>query len=66
MDPRERGDGREAARRDADRVEQDARRIRLLNTPAHRDLEGERGGELGEDARPTWRGEASQPPNGRR
>lgn len=66
MDARERGERREAARREAESVEQDARRIRLLNTPAHRDLEGERGGELGEDARPTRRGDAIQPPNGQR
>jgi hypothetical protein len=39
---------REAAQSDAERVKRAAPRIRLLNTPLHRNLDGERGGELGE------------------
>ena len=66
MDPRELDDRREAAQRDAESLKRGVRRIRLLNTPPHRNLDGERGGELGEDARPTRRGDAIQPPNGQR
>jgi hypothetical protein len=40
---------REAAQRDAESVKRGTPRIRLLNTPPHRNLDGERGGELGED-----------------
>jgi hypothetical protein len=49
VDPKELDGRREAAQRDAERVKRAAPRIRLLNTPVHRDLEGERGGEPGAD-----------------
>jgi hypothetical protein len=48
VDPTELDARREAAHRDADSIRRHASRIRLLNMPAHRDLGGERGGELGE------------------
>jgi hypothetical protein len=66
MDPRERDDRREAAQRDAESVKPDAPRIRLLNTPPHRNLDGERGGELGADARPAWSRDPIRPPNAER
>jgi hypothetical protein len=45
VEPRELNKRREAAQRDAAGVKPAARRIRLLNTPPHRNLDGE----LGED-----------------
>ena len=48
MDFKELDRRREAAQRDAERVKRAAPRIRLLNTPLHRNLDGECGGELGE------------------
>ena len=49
MDPKELDEPREAAQRDAEPVKPGTPRIRLLNTPPHRNLDGERGGELDED-----------------
>jgi hypothetical protein len=49
VDPEELDGRREAAQRDAERVKRAAPRIRLLNTPLHRNLDGERGGEPGAD-----------------
>ena len=49
MDPKELEERREAAQHEAESVKQGTPRIRLLNTPLHRNLDGERGGELGED-----------------
>ena len=49
MDPKEPDERREAAQRDAELVKRGTPRIRLLNTPPHRNLDGERGGELDED-----------------
>lgn len=66
MDPRELDDRREAAQRDAESLKRGVRRIRLLNTPPHRNLDGERGGELGEDASPAWSRVPIQPPNAER
>jgi hypothetical protein len=54
---------REAAQRDAERVKRTAPRIRLLNTPLHRDLDGECGGELGEHQRAESEPTALQPSN---
>jgi hypothetical protein len=66
VDPRELDKRREAAQRDAAGVKPAAPRIRLLNTPPHRNLDGERGGELGEDASPAWSRVPIQPPNAER
>jgi hypothetical protein len=49
VDPKELDERREAAQRDAESVKRGTPRIRLLDTPPHRNLDGERGGELGED-----------------
>jgi hypothetical protein len=49
VDPKELDEQREAAQHDAEPVKRGTPRIRLLNTPPHRNLDGERGGELGED-----------------
>ena len=49
MDPEELDEQREVARREAESATGGTPRIRLLNTPPHRNLDGERGGELGED-----------------
>ena len=49
MDPKELDERREAAQHVAESVKRGTPRIRLLNTPPHRNLDGERGGELGED-----------------
>ena len=49
MDPNELDEQREVARREAESATGGTPRIRLLNTPPHRNLDGERGGELGED-----------------
>jgi hypothetical protein len=49
VDPKEPDERSEAAQRDPEPVEQGTPRIRLLNTPPHRNLDGERGGELAED-----------------
>ena len=43
MDSRELDERREAAQRDAESVRRDAPRIRLLNMPPHRNLDGELG-----------------------
>ena len=47
--PRELDERREAAQRDAESVKRGTPRIRLPNTPPHRNLDGERGAELGEN-----------------
>jgi hypothetical protein len=49
VDPKELDEQREAAQHDAEPVKRATPRIRLLNTPPHRNLDRERGGELGED-----------------
>ena len=49
MDPEELDERREAALRDAESVKRGTPRIRLLNLPPHRNLDGEPGGELGDD-----------------
>ena len=49
MDPEELDEQREVARREAESATGGTPRIRLLNTPPHRNLDGERGGEPGED-----------------
>jgi hypothetical protein len=49
VNPKELDRRREAAQRDAERVKRAAPRIHLLNTPLHRNLDGERGGELDDD-----------------
>ena len=62
VDPREPDDRREAAQRDAESVKRDPPRIRLLNTPPHRNLDGE----FGEDARPGSSQEQLGPPDAER
>jgi hypothetical protein len=57
VDPTELCERREAAQRDAESIKRHAPRIRLLNMPTHRDIGGERGGELGEV------GQAGEEPN---
>jgi hypothetical protein len=49
VDPKELDERREAAQCDAENVKRGTPQIRLLNTPLHRNLDGERGGELGEN-----------------
>jgi hypothetical protein len=49
VDPKELDEQREAPQRDAEPVKRGTPRIRLLNTPPHRNLDGEHGGELNED-----------------
>jgi hypothetical protein len=49
VDPNELEEQRKTAQPDAASVKRGTPRIRLLNTPPHRNLDGERGGELGED-----------------
>jgi hypothetical protein len=49
VDPKELDERGDAARRDAEPVKPGTPRIHLLNTPPHRNLDGELGGELGED-----------------
>ena len=49
MDPKELDEQREAAQHDAEPVKRATPRIRLLNTPPHRNLDGERGGEHDDD-----------------
>jgi hypothetical protein len=49
VDPKELDERREAAQRDAESVKRGTPRIRLLNTPPHRNLDGERGGEHDDD-----------------
>jgi hypothetical protein len=66
VDPRKPDDRREAAQRDAESVKREPARIRLLNTPPHRNLDGERGGALGEDARPASGEEQLGHPNAER
>ena len=48
MDPKELDERLEVAQHYAESVKRGTPRIRLLNTPPHRNLDGERGGELGE------------------
>jgi hypothetical protein len=52
VDPRELDKRREAAQRDAAGVKPAAPRIRLLNTPPHRNLDGELGDEDHVDMKP--------------
>jgi hypothetical protein len=49
VDPNELQEQRETAQHDAESVKRRTPRIRLLNTPPHRNLDGERAGELDED-----------------
>ncbi len=49
MDAKELDERRAAAQHDEELVKRGTPRIRLLNTPPHRNLDRERGGELGED-----------------
>jgi hypothetical protein len=62
VDPRELDERREAAQRDAESVKRDAPRIRLLNTPPHRNLDGE----LGEDAQVAVEPHRIEAPNAER
>jgi hypothetical protein len=62
VDPRELDERREAAQRDAESVKRDAPRIRLLNTPPHRNLDGE----LGEDPQVAVQADRIEPPNAER
>jgi hypothetical protein len=49
VDPKDPDERPEAAQHDAEPVERGTPPIRLLNTPPHRNLDGERGGEPDED-----------------
>ena len=49
MDPKELDEQREVARREAESATGGTPRIRLLNTPPHRNLDGECGGEHDDD-----------------
>jgi hypothetical protein len=62
VDPTELDERREAAQRDAESVKRNAPRIRLLNMPPHRNLDGERGGELGEAGQAGVEPNPTQPP----
>jgi hypothetical protein len=62
VDPRELDKRREAAQRDAAGVKPAAPRIRLLNTPPHRNLDGE----LGEDHQVDMDRDRDPAPNARR
>jgi len=62
VDPRELDDRREAAQRDAESLKRGVRRIRLLNTPPHRNLDGE----LGEDHQVDIDRDRDPAPNARR
>jgi hypothetical protein len=65
MDARQLDVRRQTAQGDAEAVKRDVPRIRLLNTPPHRNLDGERGVELGQDDRSAWRaGPESSPRTG--